>query len=394
MAHPLTRHATLLGNRRFTSFGIQKNQVHNNIICPKTVFLLIDHVSVIIFTKKTALMKTKGIILASALLLIGIFYACRNTSDQTSETTTDTPETTTKLVSTPIFSADSAFHFVEKQVAFGPRVPGTAASASCGKYLISKFKAYGCQVTEQKFTAVLYNGKTVASKNIIATYNPTAAKRILLAAHYDSRPYGDKDLSIKNKPIDGANDGASGVAVLLELARLISADSLALGVDFILFDTEDWGPPQDYTAEVKHQYGGYCLGSEYWSNNLHVKGYSAFYGILLDMVGAPNALFRKDQLSMEAAPSIASNVWDVAATLGFSNYFSSEQGGGITDDHSPVNTIAKIPMIDIIDNRPTENLFFEHHHTLKDNLSTIDRNTLRAVGQTLLQVLYNESKIQ
>ncbi len=339
-------------------------------------------------------MKIKVIVLIAILAFVGIFYACRNT-EQTSETSSNqTTENAAKLVTTPLFSADSAFHFVEKQVAFGPRVPGTAASLNCGKYLINKFKSYGLQITEQKFTAVLYNGKTVASKNIIAAYNPTATKRILLAAHYDSRPFADKEPANKTKAIDGANDGASGVAVLLELARQISKDSLALGVDFILFDTEDWGSPNDYTAEVKHPYGGYCLGSEYWSKNLHKPGYSAYYGILLDMVGAPNALFRKDEFSTQVAPSIAANIWDIAATLGFSNYFSSEQGGGITDDHVPVNVNAKIPMVDIIDNRPTNNTFFEHHHTTKDDIKTIDRNTMRAVGQTIMQVLYNETAVQ
>jgi glutaminyl-peptide cyclotransferase len=337
----------------------------------------------------------KAKVLIGCLLIVSIttFYACRN-GEKTTDNTSTATETTQAQIPAPTFLADSAFHFIEKQVAFGPRIPGTLASLNCGKYLIKKFKSYGFEITEQKFTAILYNGKSVASKNIIATYNPKASKRIVLAAHYDSRPFADKDLSNKTKAIDGANDGASGVGVLLEIARIISKDSLALGIDFVLFDTEDWGSPQDYTAEVKHPYGGYCLGSEYWSKNLHKAGYSAYYGILLDMVGAPNALFRKDQLSTQVAPSVAANIWDVAASLGFSNYFSNEEGGSITDDHVPVNVNAKIPMIDIIDNRPTNNLFFEHHHTTKDDIKTIDKNTLRAVGQTLIQVLYNEEKIQ
>jgi glutaminyl-peptide cyclotransferase len=338
-------------------------------------------------------MKAKVLIGCLLIVSLTVFYACRN-SEKTTDNTSAATETTQAQIPAPTFLADSAFHFIEKQVAFGPRVPGTLASANCGKYLMKKFKSYGLEITEQKFTAVLYNGKSVPSKNIIASYNPKANKRIVLAAHYDSRPFADKDLVNKTKAIDGANDGASGVGVLLELARLISKDSLALGVDFVLFDAEDWGSPQDYAKEVKHQYGGYCLGSEYWSKNLHKPGYSAYYGILLDMVGAPNALFRKDQLSTQVAPSVASNIWDVAATLGFSNYFSNEEGGSITDDHVPVNVNAKIPMVDIIDNRPTNNLFFEHHHTTKDDIKTIDKNTLRAVGQTLIQVLFNEEKIQ
>jgi glutaminyl-peptide cyclotransferase len=338
-------------------------------------------------------MNKKALLACIFLLSFGVFYACKN-SDKTSETSTSTSTQTTENKATaPAFMADSAYIFIEKQVAFGPRVPGSAASANCAKFLIKQFKTYGLEVTEQAFTATLYNGKKVASKNIIAAYNPKASKRILLAAHYDSRPFADKDPTNKTKAIDGANDGASGVGVLMELARVLSKDSLNLGIDFVLFDTEDWGAPQDYTGEVKHEFGGYCLGSEYWSKNLHKKGYSAYYGILLDMVGAPNALFRKDQLSMQVGSSIALNVWAVATSLGFEKYFSAEDGGGITDDHTPVNLYAKIPMIDIIDNRPSPNLFFEHHHTTKDDINTIDKNTLRAVGQTLLQVLYNEEKL-
>jgi glutaminyl-peptide cyclotransferase len=324
----------------------------------------------------------------SLSVLLFTINACK-TSDK--KDVTETENSSTQAIKVGNFSADSAFAFTEKQVSFGPRVPGTAASKKCGDWAIGKFKQYGLKVTEQAFKAVLYNGKTVDSRNIIAAYKPEATKRILLAAHYDSRPFADKDPNKSTKAIDGANDGASGVAVLIELARQLSLDSSGLGVDFILFDTEDWGSPIDFKGEVKHEYGGYCLGSEYWSKNPHVKGYTAYYGVLLDMVGAPGALFRKDAFSMQVAPSVAQNIWSVAASNGYAQYFSNELGGGITDDHVPVTTNAKIPMVDIIDNRPTDNLFFEHHHTSKDNMQTIDKNTLKAVGQTLLHVLTLES---
>lgn len=334
----------------------------------------------------------KNVLKYSFIIFYVLFiFSCKK-SNNTSESQSTESENTTKVVkNAPAFSADSAFLFTEKQVAFGPRVPGTAASQKCGDWLVKKFKSYNLEVTEQKFNAVLYNGKSVPSRNIIASYNPKAAKRIILASHWDSRPFGDKDKTIKNKAIDGANDGASSVAVLIELARIISADSLNFGIDFILFDSEDWGVPNDYTGDVKHEYSGYCLGSEYWAKNPHKVGYTAYFGILLDMVGAEGATFKKEGLSMQAAPSVVQKVWNTASQLGFSNYFIEAYLQGLTDDHAPVNTIAKIPMIDIIDTRNTDNLFFDHHHTMQDNMSIINKNTLKAVGQTMIQVLYNES---
>lgn len=334
----------------------------------------------------------KRLIRYSLIVFYVLFlFSCKKSNNTSESQTTATENTTQASIKAPAFSADSSYFFTEKQVSFGPRVPGTQASVKCGDWLVKKFKEYKLEVTEQKFNAVLYNGKTVPSRNIIASYNPKAAKRIILASHWDSRPFGDKDKSVKNKPIDGANDGASSVAVLLEIARVISKDSLDLGIDFILFDSEDWGAPEGYTQEIKHEYGGWCLGSEYWAKNLHKPNYSAYYGILLDMVGAKGATFPKEGLSAMVAPSIVQNIWNAAGSLGFSNYFVENTGAQITDDHVPVNTIAKIPMIDIIDMRNTENLFFEHHHTMQDNMESIDKNTLKAVGQTILQVLYNET---
>lgn len=335
---------------------------------------------------------SKSILRYSLIVFYTIFlFSCKYSNNASENQSTETETATQAIVKAPEFSQDSAYKFTEKQVSFGPRVPGSSASQKCGDWLVKKFKEYKLDVTEQKFNAVLYNGKSVPSRNIIASYNPGAAKRLIFASHWDSRPYGDKDKSVKNKAIDGANDGASGVAVILEMARIISMDSLNIGVDFILFDSEDWGAPQDFTGDVKHEYGGYCLGSEYWSKNLHKTGYSAYFGILLDMVGAKDATFQKEGVSVAVAPSIVQNVWNTASQLGFSNYFVESTGSQITDDHVPVNTIAKIPMIDIIDTRNTDNLFFEHHHTMQDNMSNIDKNTLKAVGQTMLQVLYNET---
>jgi len=338
-------------------------------------------------------MKKTGLFLVVSLI---IFAGCR--SNEKAETTTE--EQAVVSVPAPAFSSDSAFHFLEKQLAFGPRVPNTPAHVKTAAWLIQKFKSYGFEVTEQNFKPVNYEGKTLNAKNIIASTNPAAAKRVLLAAHWDTRPIADKDDERQTLPIPGANDGASGVAVLLEIARIIheTPKKPEVGIDIILFDAEDWGEAIDYKKDSGLQYGGYLLGSDYWSKNLHKPNYTAFYGILLDMVGAKNATFRYDETSMQAAPSIVKNVWNTASQLGFSQYFLNESGGSIYDDHVPVIANAKIPMIDIIDLKTSFGSsgadFFKAHHTHDDDISAIDKNTLKAVGQTVLQVLYNEGSVQ
>lgn len=336
-------------------------------------------------------------LLKQSIIAFSIFVSLQSCdfrkSSSTEATTTATEEE--KLVSATDFNADSAYFFVEKQVKFGPRVPNTPAHVKCGDWMISSLKKYGFEVTEQKFKPVTYDGKVLNARNIIGSFNPTATKRILLAAHWDARPFADKDSTNKNTPIDAANDGGSGVGVLLEVARAIHAAQTKpnVGVDIIFFDAEDWGERQDFTGESKVPNSGYCLGSEYWSRNLHKPNYTAYYGILLDMVGAKGATFYQEGSSMQMASSVVQNVWGIGQKLGYQNYFISQVGGGLTDDHVPVNQNAKIPMIDIIDLKPTANTFFEHHHTHGDTMDKIDKNSLKAVGQTLLQVLYQEGQM-
>lgn len=293
----------------------------------------------------------------------------------------------------PVFQADSAYSYIEKQVAFGPRVPNSPAHRRTGDWLVAQLKAWGWEVQEQNFSPVTYDGVRLKARNIIASYQPAASKRILLGAHWDTRPMADKDVSRINEAIDGANDGASGVGVLLEIARLIHENPIKpqVGIDIIFFDAEDWGAPSSSTAPPINAYGGYCLGSDFWAKNLHKPGYSAFFGILLDMVGAKGAQFRYDTESMQAAPSIVRRVWEKGASLGFGQYFILEEAGGLIDDHVPVIREAKIPMIDIIDLRKNDKFFFDEHHTHGDTMPVIDKATLKAVGQTVLHILYEES---
>ena len=294
-----------------------------------------------------------------------------------------------KQQNVPAFDADSAWVFVENQVKFGPRVPNSEAHVACGNYLTSELKRFGAQVYEQEATLTAYNGTQLKAKNIIGSYNPENSKRVLLFAHWDSRPYADHDKDPANhkKPIDGADDGASGVGVLLEMARQFSIKSPEIGIDIIFFDAEDYGTPE-FVKEYKEN--TWCLGAQFWAKNPHVKGYKADFGILLDMVGAKNASFFKEATSMRYAPQIVEEVWSTARDLGYGKFFINAEGGAITDDHQYVILGRNIPCIDIIYTDPeSDNGFGPHWHTQNDTMDNIDRETLKAVGQTVLQVVYN-----
>ncbi|UII33494.1 M28 family peptidase [Fulvivirga ulvae] len=314
-------------------------------------------------------------------------FACN--SDKKKET----PMEEEKTVQVPNFNPDSAYYFVKHQIGFGPRVPNTPAHKQAGEYFIERFKAYGAKVQTQDFEATTFDNHTLNLRNIIASFFPEKSKRILLAAHWDSRPFADKDLQRPNEPIAGANDGASGVGVLLEVARVLSKNNPPdVGVDIILFDGEDWGELHNgqNTEPPAGLDSWWCLGSQHWSKNKHDKGYSAYYGILFDMVGAKNAQFPMEETSLYYARSIVEKIWSRAEKLGFSNYFIRKQPGGITDDHVFVNEYAKIPMVDIVHFDPVNGYFGDFHHSHKDDMDIISKETLEAVGQTTVAVIYHE----
>ena len=289
------------------------------------------------------------------------------------------------------FNEDSAYFYVQKQVDFGPRVPNTAAHGFAGDYLISQLETYGGTVKVQAFEETTFDGEKLSLRNIMGQFNTTAKKRILLAAHWDTRPFADKDSTNLTKTPDGANDGASGVGVLLEIARVVGQEQPNVGIDILFFDGEDWGEinnSSDQPTTPDHLESWWALGSQYWSKNKD--GYSAFNGILLDMVGAKGSQFHVEGHSNKYAPKMVKKVWNTASEIGYSNYFIDQKKPPITDDHLFVNKYAKIPMINIVHYDPVVGYFGDYHHTLNDNMEIIDRRTLKAVGQTLLHVLYNE----
>lgn len=328
--------------------------------------------------------------LLSCLVSWGCDTDTRRRSDQAEERSP-----TVAAVNVPAFNADSAYQFVARQVAFGPRVPNTPAHRATGDWLIQTLEQYGAQVQVQAFRAKAYNGQMLDLRNIIASYNPQAGRRILLAAHWDTRPFADKDETDPTRPIDGANDGASGVGVLLEIARQLGTNAgsgPAVGVDIILFDGEDYGQP-DNSAEP-YQDDTWCLGSQHWSVNMHKPNYTASYGILLDMVGAKGAQFAREEYSRKFAQDIVQKVWNTANRIGYSDYFVYQDSPSITDDHYYVNTLTNIRMIDIIEYDPisSDGYFGAYHHRHADNMDLIDPRTLKAVGQTVLHVLYQEGQ--
>jgi hypothetical protein len=324
------------------------------------------------------------------LLISFAVIACKNSKDD--KTVNNQAEISSKSEFVSEFNKDSAYDFVDRQVAFGPRVPGSVAHEKCAEYLYDELQKFADTAIIQKFKARVYNGKTFDSKNIIGSYNLNAQKRVLLCSHWDSRPVADHDPNPDNRntPIDGANDGASGVGVLLEIARQLSINRPDIGIDIVLFDIEDYGPPEDYQNNSTGEEWG--LGAQYWAQNPHVFGYSARYGILLDMVGNADTRFYQEQFSMYFAQDVINKVWNTAHKLGYNDNFIKEMGIPVNDDHLYVNKYAKIPTIDIIhqDVDSPNHSFYEHWHTLNDNMDAIDANSLKIVGDVVLTTIMNE----
>jgi glutaminyl-peptide cyclotransferase len=288
----------------------------------------------------------------------------------------------------PAFSADSAYNFVAKQLEFGPRVPNTESHRAASQWKIDVLKKYAGDngVYAQRFRQAGYDGDTLELVNIIAAFNPSSSDRIMLCAHWDTRPRSDADSdpNLAVLPVLGADDGGSGVAVLLELARLFKDNPPPFGVDIILFDGEDYGKEGDLA--------NYFLGSRYWAQKPPVPGYQPRFGILLDMVGGKGARFPKEVYSLNAAPSLVNELWSLAGEMGYSDLFPDEVGLPIQDDHVILNQYTSFKTIDIIHHRrPFGNMsgFPDYWHTSRDNLDIIDKNVLDAVGKVMAELIYN-----
>ena len=314
-----------------------------------------------------------------------IIFSCQG--DQKSKPTEPVVK---KNVQVPVFNPDSAYAFVEQQMNFGPRVPGTPGHKECKEWIIKEMKSFGTEVESQNFKADFQGLKGIPSTNIIARINSNHPKRILLAAHWDTRSVSDKDSdpSMRSKPVPGADDGGSGVSILMEIARTLQNNPIDMGVDFVFFDAEDQGATGDACVSSC----SWGLGSQYWSSNID-KNYKPVYGILFDMVGRKNASFYKEGLSRIYAKEATDKIWTLANRMGYGDYFIDQAVGSIVDDHKFVNEIAQIPMLDIINLKPElpNQTFQKCWHTQCDDMTGIDKRSLRAVGQVATAVLYKES---
>jgi len=324
-------------------------------------------------------------------LLLFLLFSCNNASEKKGDTSKVQEQVVENQRFVPPFDADSAYNFVKRQVDFGPRVPNTPAAKACAQYLVGTLNRFCDTVVIQHFKTYSFDRTILDGQNIIGSFNPDKPKRIFLAAHWDSRPFADNDPDPKNHktPILGANDGASGVGVLLEIARQMSLARPDVGVEIIFFDIEDYGAPQDAQTRENDTWG---LGAQHWAKMPHVPNYKAAFGILLDMVGDHQAQFPIEWYSNYYAPKIVKKVWDMAEKIGYGSYFLRTKGPPITDDHYYINKIANIPTINIIHlNTDSANgSFVEYWHTLKDDMSNISPETLQVVGEVVLNVVYNE----
>ena len=296
----------------------------------------------------------------------------------------------------PAFQADSAYHYIEKQMSFGPRVPNSAAHMHCAVWLIEQLRACGAEVELQKGQMPDYRGEMQQIYNIIGHFGTASSSpRILLGAHYDTRPWCDEeeDYSDRFYNVPGANDGASGVGVLLEVARQIGLrNDSTTAVDIIFFDCEDMGSPRVYTGVERED--TWCLGSQLWATNYvrrseGVKELRSYqYGVILDMVGAPDAVFPLEMYSTQYAGNYQQTIWQHAKQLGYGALFSPQQSYPITDDHYYINRIAGIPCVDIIhyDVRNATG-FPAWWHTRQDNMDHVSHATLQAVGEVVMSLL-------
>lgn len=284
----------------------------------------------------------------------------------------------------PAFDGTIAFDFIERQVAFGPRVPNSKAHDDCQRFIVRELEHAGAKVRLQQFNFPGYDNTQLALTNVLASFHPERTTRIMLCAHWDSRPWADEEenRTFHSQPIVGANDGASGVAVLLTLAKIFRENPLPIGVDMVFFDGEDYGKKDDINL--------YCIGSKYFSVTEGPK-FKPLFAVLLDLVGDKNARFPQEGYSVAFAPEIVKLLWSEAKKLGI-EHFVDERTSEIYDDHHSMNTLAGIKTIDIIDveliGHQSGDPMRKYWHTRDDVPSHCSKETLGSIGKLLCYIIY------
>jgi hypothetical protein len=293
------------------------------------------------------------------------------------------------------FSGETAMTYVKAQLDFGPRTPGTAGARKTGDWIVAEMKKRADTVIVQSWTHVTAQGDTLPLRNIFARFNPTAAQRVLYVTHWDTRPKADEDFNMGNKqlPILGANDGASGVALLMALGDVFKKTPPAVGVDLLFVDGEDWGSFDTYADTATHP--DVLIGSTYFATHLPTPNYKPMYGVLFDMIGDRDLQIFQEDNSLQDAPEVVARVWETAASLGYNDYFIAERYGPITDDHVPLNRLAHLRVIDVIDihygplvgSGPSANVDPNYHHTMQDTIDKVSAKSLQIVGDVAVTLV-------
>ncbi len=323
-------------------------------------------------------------IFSPLLLLIIVFYVfgCDSKPEPEKRATATYSIISNALI--PEFDSLNAYNYIKKQIDFGPRNPNSFGHRQTMIYLHDELSKFADTTFIQRFSYPGYDNERLELGNIIASFNPSNPNRIFFCAHWDTRPRADKDKNEKkqNLPILGANDGASGVAVLLELAKILRNKKVDYGIDIILFDAEDYGTEGDLM--------NYSIGSKYFAQN-RPPYFKPAFGILLDLVGDKKAVFKREPNSMRFAPDIVDLVWKIAFQIGVST-FSNQICSPIYDDHIPLGEVG-IKVINIIDadlvgaDNPDPDRNYWHTHN--DTIENISPKTLGEVGRVLLQLIYS-----
>lgn len=272
------------------------------------------------------------------------------------------------------FNADSAMSYIRQQVAFGPRVPGTAGWKSTGDWIVAHMRATADTVLEQTWTYTTTKGAKIPLRNIFARFKPNATERILYVAHWDTRPEANSETDPANQklPIPGANDGASGVALLLAIADALKKAPANVGVDLLFVDGEDYGT---FTPDTD-----VLLGATYFAAHLPSPTYKPMFGVLWDMIGDKDLQIYQEINSVNAAPEVVQRVWAQAREFGYDKYFIPEARTPITDDHVPLIAVG-LRIIDVID------IDYDHHHKLSDTVDKVSVESMRIVGNVALALL-------
>jgi glutaminyl-peptide cyclotransferase len=271
------------------------------------------------------------------------------------------------------FNGGTAFTYVQQQMAFGPRIPNTPGHEKMGDWLLTTLRARADTVTVQDFSWTTKKGAKLRMRNFFARFRPQATDRVLFLAHWDTRPFADKsqNLGQQRMPVPGANDGASGVAVLLGLADALKATPPTVGVDLLFVDGEDYGSFDDSTETL--------IGARYFAKH-QPPGYTTLYAVLLDMVGDKDLQFYQEGYSMASAPEVVQRVWQTADRLGYSKVFIARAGQTLIDDHVPLQQ-AGIRAIDVID------FDFPYHHTTEDTIDKVSAESLQIVGDVAVALV-------